>query len=414
MNITSFNISTIEDIESLNETYTAVECKLAHGRDGAGALPKTFWETYSAFANTHGGIIILGVRETQQGFKLEGILNVQKIINELHNELNNPKKVSFNLLTDQDIVERTIDQKTIILVHVPQASRKQCPVFLNGNPLGNTYKRFGEGDRRCDDETVKRFLAEQVEPDRDGRILRGFTFENDINLETFQAYRMMFRDTKPSHPFLADSDFEFFKKMRGWRIDRETGQEGMTLAGLLMFGKLTAIQDAVPNYFLDYQENTDFTHEQRWTYRFITDGTWSGNLFDFYQKVYRRLIDDLDIPFLLKGAQRLDESTAAHAALREALINTLVHADYSGRLSVLVVKKRDTFIFRNPGGMRVPVAQAQQGGESDCRNSILHDLFLKIGLGEKAGSGVPKIYNGWKSCNWLPPKLYEKDEPEAT
>lgn len=413
MSIVTFNITTLEDIQSLKESYN-VECKLASGRTGEGELPEDFWLTYSAFANTHGGIVILGVREIADKFKLEGILRPEKLIKDLFNQLNNRQKVSINLLKENDVIESVIDQKKIIIIAVPRASRKQRPIFLKGNPLGNTYKRFGEGDRLCDEETVKRFLAEQIEQDRDNRILSGFTFDNDINLETFQAYRIMFRDTKPSHPFLADSDFEFFKKIRGWRKDRETGQEGMTLAGLLMFGKLEAIQDAVPNYFLDYQENTDFSQENRWSYRFITDSTWSGNLFDFYQKVYRRLIDDLDIPFILKGAQRLDESTSAHAALREALINTLVHADYTGRLSVLIVKKANTFIFRNPGCMRVPIEQAQHGGESDCRNGILHDMFLKVGLGEKAGSGVPKIYSGWKSCNWLPPKLSEKDDPEST
>jgi len=103
-----------------------------------------------------------------------------------------------------------------------------------------------------------------------------------------------------------------------------------------------------------------------------------------------------------------------HEAIREALVNTLVHADYSGRVSVLVVKRPDLFGFRNPGNMRIPVEQAIQGGESDCRNRIIHQMFLMIGLGERAGSGVPKIYSGWKSEDWRPPALYEKDEPEQT
>ena len=88
------------------------------------------------------------------------------------------------------------------------------------------------------------------------------------------------------------------------------------------------------------------------------------------------------MPFALKDGQRQDD-TPVHEALREALVNTLVHADYTGRVSVLVVKRPDMFGFRNPGGLRLPIEQVIRGGESDCRNRILHQMFLLIGLGER-------------------------------
>lgn len=81
---------------------------------------------------------------------------------------------------------------------------------------------------------------------------------------------------------------------------------------------------------------------------------------------------------------------------------------------MLVVKRPDMFGFRNPGDLRLPIEQVIRGGESDCRNRILHQMFLLIGLGERGGSGIPKIYKGWKSQHWRPPALYEKDEPEQT
>jgi ATP-dependent DNA helicase RecG len=62
----------------------------------------------------------------------------------------------------------------------------------------------------------------------------------------------------------------------------------------------------------------------------------------------------------------------------------------------------------------LPIEQVIRGGESDCRNRILHQMFLLIGLGERGGSGMPKIYSGWKSQHWRPPALQEKDEPEQT
>jgi predicted HTH transcriptional regulator len=80
-----------------------------------------------------------------------------------------------------------------------------------------------------------------------------------------------------------------------------------------------------------------------------------------------------------------------HEALREALVNTLIHVDYTGRVSILVVKRPDMFGFRNPGSMRLPLEEVQQGGISDCRNRNLQKMFQLVGLGEQAGSGIPKI-----------------------
>lgn len=107
---------------------------------------------------------------------------------------------------------------------------------------------------------------------------------------------------------------------------------------------------------------------------------------------------------------RKDE-TPVHEALREALANVLVHGDYSDRASVLVVKRPDMFGFRNPGLMRIPAAVAIQGGEHDCRNRTLHKMFRLVGVGEQAGSGIPKIYRGWASQHWRAPALYERVEP---
>lgn len=97
---------------------------------------------------------------------------------------------------------------------------------------------------------------------------------------------------------------------------------------------------------------------------------------------------------------RLDENlsqseVAKKVGIRQDLINCLVHADYSDRASVKVTKSPQGFYFRNPGLMRVSAEIALNGGESDCRNRILHSMFLLLGLGERVGSGIPKIKQGW-------------------
>ncbi|KTT11306.1 ATPase AAA [Pseudomonas oryzihabitans] len=396
------------DIELLRESID-LECKLAAGRDGKGALPEDFWPTYSAFANTDGGVVRLGVLEKKGQFHLEGIANPTKVRKELFDNLNNRKQVSANLLSDDSVREVVLDGRTLLLIEIPRANRKQCPVHLTANPFGHTYRRLNEGDRLVSDEEVKRMLAEQVEDSRDDRILKGYHLE-DLCTETLRAYRQVFANREPAHPWNTLDDQEFLRQIGGWRRDRETGEAGLTLAGLLMFGWMTAIQEALPNYLLDYQERPEARAELRWVDRVTLDGKWSGNLFDFYRRVYLKLTADLKVPFKLEKGERQDE-TPIHVALREALANVLVHADYSDRASVLVVKRPDMFGFRNPGLMRVPPEIAIRGGEHDCRNRTLHKMFRFVGVGEQAGSGIPKIYAGWKEQHWRTPALHERLEP---
>ncbi len=402
-------ITSLADLSLLRESVD-LECKLAAGRDGQGALPEDFWPTYSAFANTEGGVVLLGVREKQGVFTIEGIPNVAKVRKELFDSLNNRQKVSANLLDDSLVREILVEGRTLLLVEIPRATRKQRPVHLTTNPFaGHTFRRLNDGDRALPDDEVKRMLAEQVEDSRDDRILRGYGF-NDLCLETFRAYRQVFANREPAHPWNALEDLEFLRQIGGWRKDRETGESGLTVAGLLMFGWMTAIQEEFPNYMLDYQERPEAKIEQRWVDRLTLDGKWSGNLYDFYRRVYLKLTGDLKVPFTLEKGERKDE-TPVHVALREALANVLVHADYSDRASVLVVKRPDMFGFRNPGLMRIPPEVAIRGGEHDCRNRTLHKMFRLVGVGEQAGSGVPKIYNGWATQHWRAPALYERAEP---
>lgn len=403
--MTDLTLNTLNDIQLLQES-AELECKLAGGRDGKGAVPGDMWETYSAFANTRGGIILLGIKEKKGVFTIEGINNPSPLIKNIWDTVNNPNKVSVNLLSERDIRVEEMEGKSVIVITVPRASRESRPVYINSNPLTGTYLRRYEADQKCLPNAVKQMIAEQKDV-RDNRILENFTLA-DIDPDSLRIYRQMFVDAKAgqAHPFLELDDQEFLRAIRAWRKDRATGQEGLTLAGLVMFGTWEAIQDAFPTYALDYQEKDDSSH--RWIDRIYTDGSWSGNAFDFYRKVYRKLTADLKVSFQLADGQRRDTSPA-HEAIREALVNTLAHADFNADDNILIEKHPDFIGFRNPGLMRIPRQEAIAGGNSQCRNPAIHQMFLNIGLSEKAGSGIPKIYSNCKAQNWQPPHLYEND-----
>ena len=153
------DFQSLEDLSLLRESVS-LECKLANGRDGKGALPEDFWPTYSAMANADGGVVVLGMRERQGRFEPAGIANAEKVRAELFNNLNNRQKVSVNLLTDAHVREWMVQGKTLLVVEIPRARRRQRPVFLTTNPFGgNTYRRLNEGDRPLADDDVKRMLA---------------------------------------------------------------------------------------------------------------------------------------------------------------------------------------------------------------------------------------------------------------
>ena len=400
------------DLAALAEACD-LECKAAQGREGKGELPDDFWKSYSAMANADGGVILLGVQEKPRGrFKALGLGDIERVRKALWDNLHNRKQISVNLLSEADVESIEVDGKTVLRIRVPRATRQLRPVHVGSNPFGGTYLRRYEGDYAVDEEVVRRLLAERVEDSRDERVLKGFDF-SDLDMDTVAAYRNRFAAVRPGHVWTDLPLPEFLERVGAWGKNRDEGYLGLRLAGLLMFGRAEVIRDALPHYMVDFQERSEARAEKRWIDRLVPDGSWSGNVYDFFRKVYQRLTADLKVPFQLREGQRRDD-TPVHEALREALVNTLIHADYSGRASVLVVKRPDMFGFRNPGRMRIPPALAVLGGNSDCRNRRLQTLFQLVGYGDHAGSGLPKIYKNWAGQHWRRPVLYELAEPEQT
>lgn len=403
---------TCQELLDLRENYQ-FEVKSAQGRNGKGEVPKDVWESYSAMANSEGGLILLGAKELKDGsLEFLGIEDIDKVQKDFWTTVNNSQKVNFNVLSPTDSKVLACEEKSLLLVSISPASRKQKPIYLGSNPLIGTYLRYHDSDIKAKDEIVRHMLADAVNDSNDTAILNGYSM-NDIDSDSLNAYRNLYKSAKGNHPWATLEDKEFLIQLGGYTTDRVSKEEGLTLAGLLMFGKLRSILDGVPNYLVDYQEQTE-NAEDRWIDRVTTDGNWSGNLFEFTQKVYRKLTADLKIPFQLKDSfQRVDE-THTHEAVREALVNTLIHANYQGRLGILIIKHPKGFSFRNPGLLRISKEDLFEGGKSDCRNKVLQKMFQYIGMGEQAGSGYPKILRAWMEQHWQYPNVDEDRLYETT
>lgn len=181
---------------------------------------------------------------------------------------------------------------------------------------------------------------------------------------------------------------------------------------MLMFGDEYNIVRHFPEYFLDYREELD--PATRWSDRLqSSSGEWSGNICDFYFRVYNKLIKDIKVPFKMSGGERIDD-TPVHKALREALANCLINADYHGLRGMVIRKEADKIIFANPGYVRTGKKQMRLGGESDPRNKSLMKMFNLINIGERAGSGVPNIFNVWEDEGFVEPVIEERFDPDRT
>ena len=165
-----------------------------------------------------------------------------------------------------------------------------------------------------------------------------------------------------------------------------------------------------PLYFLDYQEYFDET--TRWSDRIVSSsGEWSGNIFDFFFKVFNKLSEDIKRPFVLEGITRVDD-TPVHKAIREILLNTLANADYYGRCGVVIKKYKNRFTLENPGTFRISIKEAIDGGVSDPRNATILKMFSMIDIGERAGSGIPGVVAVWNKAFGISPEYSQRTNPD--
>ena len=143
-------------------------------------------------------------------------------------------------------------------------------------------------------------------------------------------------------------------------------------------------------------------------------GEWSGNLFDFYFRVYQKITKNVKVPFKMVGGDRIDD-TQVHRALREVLANCIVNTDFFVPRGVVIRQENDSIILENPGNIRVGKYQMKLGGESDPRNKTLMKMFNLIDIGERAGSGVPELFMVWEKEGWEEPRIDERlDSVERT
>lgn len=376
-----------------------IEAKLA-----LGGLPKSIWETYSAFANTLGGIILLGVEEYRDhSLHPVDLPNPESLVEEFWNLVNDPKKVSVNILTRNNIAIELAEGKRIIVITVPRAMRYDKPVYIDGNSMTGSYRRSGEGDYRCSADDVASMLRDSKIHTQDMRVIEQAELDV-LDYSSIASYRRKMKYIRPGHTWEELDDINFLYKLGA--VGRGiNGKFKPTAAGLLMFGSVNEIKKEFPNYLLEYCVEAD----DRSICSISSDaGQWSGNVYDFYFMVCRHLEKDL-----LPICQNSDYNTdTLIGAMREALINSIVNADYYEEGGIIIVKKADELSISNPGSFRIDISDAKSGGVSDPRNAGLMKMFALINISSRSGSGIPSIFKLWSELKLKEPVIAESFAPE--
>ena len=360
-----------------------------------GGLPRSLWETYSAFANSFGGILLLGVEElADKTFRTVNLPAPEKLIAEFWEIAEDKQRVSENLLAKDDVMIHEIDGDHIISITVPRADRKKRPVYIGNNPYSGTYRRDGEGDYHCTAEEVRMMLRDREERTLDEKLLPHM-FMDVFAPETLRRYRTYLKDRHPGQGYEAEREEGLVCRIGAGKKGKD-GTVHPTAAGLLMFGYEDEIVKKYPYFFLDYQERTE---DGQLRERIVSNsGKWSGNLFDFYLKISGKIVRGLPHDI--------------HRPVREAAANCMMNGDYMGSGGLTVIKKQDEICIANPGSFCIDILEAINGGKSDPRNRRIAKLFHLVKVGTRTGAGVPDMYRVWNEKGWRMPEIQERFRPD--
>ena len=358
-------------------------------KEAADSLPKSMWETVSAFANTRGGVIILGIKENSRTFSVTGVINAAKMESDFWNTIRNRKKISSLSISTGAFEIIKANDKEVIRITIPQADFTELPVYINGE-MSQTYIRRGEGDYLATAEELKALIRNGSSKSQDRLPLKDLSIDA-LDRSTLVRFKSIIEARYPEGGY-EDMKMQDFLLHLGLLDDSDKESVCLYSGTLLLFGRYNIIKRYFDSYQIDYFDYRGST--ERWADRVSTDDLRPEemNLFNFYEIAYQKLASTTKSGFKLDG-NMVRINTDMTQALREALVNTLVHADYSIPNSSIRIEVFDTYYrFENPGKMLIPIDKFFRGGSTKSRNDVIMSAFRRMGLSERQGYGGYQIF----------------------
>lgn len=378
-------------------------------KEASNKVPDSFYETYSSFANTHGGTIYLGIKEGAIN-TICGVMNPEEQKKNIISALHSKEKVSYCLISDENIQILDVDGKRIIKVFVPEAPKETKPIYIKGNLL-LSYERIGDGDFLLTENAITSLLIERRKISFDAMPnALGFDFSR-IDVDSLKAYREELNKQFPNNIYKNYDDHKFLSKIGALKTE-QNGRELLTNGAVFFFGYIADIMQISTNFFLDYREN--ITENSRWDFRLTSDDlSWNANLYNFFRIVAKRLTKNLPNPFKTNGFSNNNGEDLKRAII-EAIVNAISNQDLLSLPGITIEKKTTSIKIENSGDIPTGLPQAIRGGVSNPRNTNIINYFRIIQVADRAGYGVPSIFECFESYHFPKPELTTERNPLRT
>jgi len=357
-----------------------------------GQVNRDVYESICAFLNRNGGHIILGVQDNGiiKGVDPDALTEIKK---DLVTTLNNPQKISPPLYALPETF--TIEGKILLYFAVPESSQvHRC--------IGKIFDRNEDGDIDITNQpdSVAHLYIRKQSTFSENRIYP-YVRPDDLRGDIIQRIKKMVRVDNPSHPWSNLSDEGLLQSARLYQRDYQSGQEGYTLAAVLLMGNDEVIQSIVPQY------RTDAILRRINLDRYDDRDDIRTNLIESYDRLMEFVAKHLLDPFYLEKDRRI---SLRDQIFREVVTNILIHREY---LSGFPAK----FIIEN-NQVRTENANRPHGhgiiNPADFtpypKNPVIARFFKELGRADELGSGVRNLYKYTRNYSGgVDPQLIEAD-----
>ncbi|HLD04776.1 MAG TPA: RNA-binding domain-containing protein [Candidatus Nanoarchaeia archaeon] len=368
--------------KELIEKLQDIEWQDFEVKEAKSEVPKSAWETVSAFCNTAGGWLVFGVSKRGKDYTVVGVDSPEKIAQDFLTALRGDK---FNKKIRVESKKYVLNGRKVLAFYIPSMYPKDKPVYFNS--LLNTFIRTGSGDQRATKEEIDALYRNSSFDKKDEQATECH-FE-DLDTETVSRYRTYLKTIEPSHRYNAVSAKKMLELMQVIKDGK------VTVGGVLIFGTSRAVNRVISDFRVEYLEVAGTSYADapaRYEYRMPIQ----KNLYEYYFSIAEKLMKHVHVPFKLKGMSS-DENQSQVVAIREALVNLLMHTDYYSNAKPRIRVLSDRIEFFNPGALPKDIKYILKEEFSMPRNNVVAKVFRTIRLSENIGSGFHKMFSGWTS-----------------
>lgn len=398
-------VSTVlQKLRAARTDLTTVEVKAA-----AGGLPKSTVETVSAFSNTDGGLILLGLDENADFSVVE--VDSKKLASDLASAC--ADQLEPPIRPEIEIVD--IDGLNIVAAIVDELPPTQKPCFVKtrGIERGSFVRTF-DGDRSLSTYEVHVLQSSRGQPNDDGAVVDDATLD-DLDPALMSALVRRLRSTR-GQVFASAGDDEILDMM-GVTVTRD-GRRGVTLAGLLALGKFP--QQFMPQLDVTFVVLPTVSGEplQDGT-RFLDNQSIDGPIPRMVAETLAALRRNMKRRSIVVGLGREDRWEYPEEAIRELVANALMHRDYNQLAhgtQVRVSLYPDRLEVSSPGGLHGPVSHEDLLAEpvSSSRNARLAKLLEDVEVEstsrtvcENRGTGLLATAAALRDAGMEPPQVVD-------